>query len=330
MFIRKIACVGYHYTGAGVIDDLFRECDNVYQGTYEAEIRILHDPDGVSDLEYHLVENPHRLSSGLAIKRFIDYAKRNSRQIEKIVGEDWIEIATNYAESLSLIKYHGYVGGDLLFLSPRQRIHFFCRRVVNKLLPKQFLPPKDSNLLPSVITYYSRLDENEFINKTKVFVELLCEKANKDKKEFIMLDQFIGSNYPSRYLRYANDLKAIIVDRDPRDLYISRMLSNDRVLPHNPHEFCIYHRGIRQTKEDFPSDQCLKVNFEDMIYNYDDYVNKVLNFVGVSKEHHVSPLLYFDPNKSIKGTKLWQCHPEYSEEVKIIEKELPEYLYQYK
>ena len=48
--MKKIACVGYHATGAGVIDDLFREFDNVAQGQYEVESRLLQDPDGISDL----------------------------------------------------------------------------------------------------------------------------------------------------------------------------------------------------------------------------------------------------------------------------------------
>lgn len=64
--MKKIACVSYHGTGESVIDDLLCECNNVCHGTYEAELRILHDPDAISDLEYHLVECPHRLSSGLA------------------------------------------------------------------------------------------------------------------------------------------------------------------------------------------------------------------------------------------------------------------------
>ena len=46
--MKKIACVGYHATGAGVIDDLFREFDNVAQGQYEVESRLLQDPDAVS------------------------------------------------------------------------------------------------------------------------------------------------------------------------------------------------------------------------------------------------------------------------------------------
>ena len=81
--MRKIACVGYHATGAGVIDDLFREFDNVAQGTYEVETRLLQDPDGISDLEYYLVDNPHRLNSGYELKRFLTYVKNTTRSYKK-------------------------------------------------------------------------------------------------------------------------------------------------------------------------------------------------------------------------------------------------------
>ena len=326
--MKKIACVGYHYSGAGVIDDLFRECDNVYQGEYEAELRFLHDPDGISDLEYHLVNNPHRLSSGLAIKRFISYAKRNARQINRVVGPDWVKLATAYAEQLALIKYHGYVGGDLLFLTKVEKIRLLYSRIINKVLPPTIRPPKDSNALPSVITYYSRLDEDDFVKYTQEFVERVCKKANKDGKEFCMLDQFVGSNNPERYLRYVNDIKVIIVDRDPRDVYISRTLVNDRVLPKDPNDFCVYYRGIRKRMGRTP-ENCLDVHFEDMIYHYDEYLNKVLSFVGIDKLHHLFPKKYFDPAVSIRGTRLWLDHPEFSEEIKIIERKLSDFLYSY-
>ena len=53
--MKKITCVGYHFTGSGVIDDLLRECDNVSQSESEKECRMLQDPDGISDLVFPLV-----------------------------------------------------------------------------------------------------------------------------------------------------------------------------------------------------------------------------------------------------------------------------------
>ena len=327
--MKKIACVGYHYTGSGVIDDIFRECDNVFQGTYEAEIRMLHDPDGISDLEFHLVENPHRLSSGLAIKRFIAYAKRNARQYKKVVGEAWPSIAIQYAEDLALIKYHGYVGGDMLFFTRWQRIVVLSKRIWRKLLPAKLRGSQDANMIHSVITYYSRLDEKAFLEKTLKFVDGVCAKANKVDKEFIVLDQFIGANNPTRYLRYVDNIKVIIVDRDPRDVYISRISADDRVLPKDPYEFCLYFKSIRIQNNVLKNSNCLYIRFEDLIYDYEASIKKVLNFVGISKEHHINALNYFNPEVSMKNTRLWINNERYVEAVKIIEEQLPEYLYCY-
>ena len=73
----------------------------------------------------------------------------------------------------------------------------------------------------------------------------------------------------------------------------------------------------------------LYVTFEDMIYKYDEMIKTVMDFVDISPEHHVSPKTHFIPTKSINGTRLWERYPQYSDAVKIIEKELPDFLYNY-
>lgn len=327
--MKKITCVGYHYTGSGVIDDLLRECDNVCQGSYEAELKILFEPDGIADLEYHLVDNPTRLGSGLAIKRFMAFAKRNARQFRHVVGDDWDDLATHYAESLALIKYHGYRNSDAAFFTTSQKLTLLYWRVANKLFPKFMRRPKDSNFIPSAITYYSRLDEDTFLSKTMAFVEELCCRTNVSNKEFVVLDQFVEGSNPAKYLRYVSDMKVIVIDRDPRDLYISRIPKNDRNLPKDPHDFCLYYRSIRQRQGEADPATCLYLNFEDMIYHYEENVAKVLDFVGISKEHHVAPRQHFNPSVSIKNTQLWKNSDKYTEAISIIEKELPEYLYKY-
>ncbi len=54
-----------------------------------------------------------------------------------------------------------------------------------------------------------------------------------------------------------------------------------------------------------------------------------MDWLGLTKEQHVSPKSGFDPAKSIKNTKLWISHPEYQKEAEEIAKKLPEYLYDY-
>ena len=324
--MKKITCVGYHETGAGVIDNLFRECDNVAQGAYEAEVRFLHDPDGISDLEYHLVENPHRLSSGLAIKRFIRYAEGQRRQVEKVYGGDWVKDVREFAESLALCKYNGYTLGDLTLLSDFQRMELLAKKAFNRLKPSKYRYPVWHNYLPSIETYYSRMTEEDFLLKVNAFVEAFCRKVNPEGKEYLMLDQFVGANNPARYLRYVSDMKVFIVDRDPRDLFIHLVERKDKVLPKDPEQFCIVYRGIRQTMGEDP-DNVMRVRFEDMIYDYGRSVESAFRFVGIDPSHHVAPGRFFNLEASKKGTRLWQTHPQYMSAVEKIERLLPEFLY---
>lgn len=328
--MKKIACVGYHATGAGVIDDLFREFDNVAQGQYEVECRVLQDPDGIADLEYNLVENPHRLNSGFAVKRFQNYVKRTNRTYKKIFGKRWKELSEAYAHEIVKINYRGYWHGDIWLLNPVLRYYHLFRRALSKIAPPKLKKPAHYNYFPWLHTYHACMEEKEFLECTRNYMDSLCEAMNPHKKEFVLLDQLYAPGNPARYARYIRDTKAIIVDRDPRDVYINQRLAKEHTLPSNPHEFCVVYRDTRVRTSEAPQGTCLYVAFEDMIYHYDEYVKKVMDFVGISEKHHVYKRTRFDPSVSIKNIRQWEKHPEYAEAVKIIEEELPEYLYPFR
>ncbi len=331
--MKKIACVGYHDTGASVIDDIFRECDNVAQGADEGEIRILHDIDGVSDLEYHLVIDPHRLGAGISIKRFIAYAKRLEKLSQKSVGKEWMNIVYRYVESLKDFDFHGYCEWELPYMNNwywKKKI-YWLRKAFNHFMPSSIRHPYWYNYFPNHVTHYAKLNENDFIKKTKIFVEELCKNINTDNLEYVMLDQFVSSHNPGKAMRYIDDIKVIVVDRDPRDIYIHDVkLLKEHVLPANPRDFALQYRKMRILTGEDDKDNVLRVKFEDMIYKYDEYLDVVFNFVGIDRrKHHINPCLFFNPAKSINGTQLWKKYPQYLNEIKIIEKEIPDLLYKF-
>ena len=85
--MKIITNIGYHGTGSGALDDFFREFDNIPCAPSEYECRFLQDPDGISDLEYNLIDNPNRLNSGFALKRYLLFCKNNNRMYKKIFGK---------------------------------------------------------------------------------------------------------------------------------------------------------------------------------------------------------------------------------------------------
>ena len=71
----------------------------------------------------------------------------------------------------------------------------------------------------------------------------------------------------------------------------------------------------------------ISLNFEDLIYKYDETINKIESFVYLGR--HVLPKAKFDPEISKNNTQLDKLYPEYTNDIKKIEKELGEFLYPY-
>lgn len=326
--MKKIACVGYHSTGAGVIDCLFREFDNVTQGTYEVEARMIQDPDCVSDLEYYLVENPHRLNSGFEIKRFKKYVKENSRSYKKIFGNQWETISNQYADSLAEFQYDGYWHGDIWLLSKPLQMYHTIRRGFAKLTPKKYRKPAWYNYFPWLKSYHVNLTEEEFLNKTRIYIDKLAIAANKNNAEYVVLDQLVAPDQLKRQCRYVNDLKVIVVDRDPRDVYIDQMINGNHVLPKDPKQFSEAYKNTRKNMVE-DNESCMLINFEDLIYRYDKSIKSVLEFVGIEKEHHIAPKTIFNPSISIKNTKQWERYPQYNDACEVIVKCLPNMLHRF-
>ena len=74
-----VGVCGCGYTGSGAYVDLLKEYEecNVFD---DFELTIAYVPDGLKDLEYHLVIQPNRfMSSDVAIRRFIKFINGRSK-----------------------------------------------------------------------------------------------------------------------------------------------------------------------------------------------------------------------------------------------------------
>ena len=76
------------------------------------------------------------------------------------------------------------------------------------------------NSLPKEITYCGHPTKEEFLEKTRTYVSQLMEAANPQNAPMLMVDQLVPPSEIWRYLPFFDDIRVIVVDRDPRDLYI--------------------------------------------------------------------------------------------------------------
>ena len=333
--MRIVTCASYYGTGSSAVTDYVGEFDTTTSlGDYE--FRFLHDPEGVADLEYNLVWNHNRHNSGHAIKRFkrlVDFYAGNRlvQKYEPFFDYRWKEIAYRYIDSLTDFSYRGWWQYDLL---DKGMGYYYRKLLVNKLYKMTFGRNTEHvlNVLPNEMTYCGHPTQEEFNQKTKAFLNELFEAGNKENKPFLMVDQLLPSSNLNRYWNFFDDIKVIVVERDPRDMYIlEKLVWKGSVIPTESAElFCKWYRYTRAHRktEQWDAEHCLFVQFEDLIYHYDETTEKIREWIGLDEADHRFKKQKLDPSKSVKNTRLWEKY-DIGDDLKVIEAELAEYLYDY-
>lgn len=335
---KVLTTTGFYGTGSSAVTDLIREYQNVCcQDDYE--VRFLYDPDCISDLEYNLIENPNRHNTGHAIKRFIKqmnmldhvwcfprYSKYFNGIFNEAMNDFYCDI--KLCSYQSAWHYDVYERGKFFYVISRiySNINIQLHKLIGIPLDGRGLVPK------SEMSYIATCDEKTFLEAVKSLTGKIIHSKNEKNKEFVLLDQLVPPSNISRYSRYVDNLKVIVVDRDPRDIYIlEKELWRGTIVPtKNVEIFCKWYKWTRQLyyKDSRPSN-CINLQFEDLIYNYEETVDKIENFFGLKSEDHINKLKFLNPEISKKNTKMWEVYGGYENDLKYIESELSEYCYNF-
>ena len=224
--MRFITCASYYGTGSSAVTDYVSEFDTVYSFTNE-EFRFIQDPDGISDLEFNLVECFNRHNSGHALKRYkrlVDFYCGNALgcKYTTFFGDKWKKYSYEYIDALTDFTYHGWWMYDLY---DRGSFFYFRKRILNKLLHMTIWRgqiDRQYNSMKSEITYGSHPSEEKFLKCTQDYIHNLFNSVVPKNMDILMVDQLLPPMNLQRYLRYFKDpIQVVIVDRDPRDVFIS-------------------------------------------------------------------------------------------------------------
>jgi hypothetical protein len=334
--MKFISCASYYGSGSSVITDFVSEFRTVYSFTDE-EFRFIQDPDGLSDLEYNLVENFNRHNSGHALKRYkklVDFYSGSlfGKKYEGFFHGKWKEQSYEYIDMLTDFTYRGWWQYDLL---DRGKFFYFRKRIINKILKLTVWknqPERTLNTMKNEITYCSHPTEEDFLLCTKKYIETLFSSVCNGEK-CVMVDQIVPPTNLNRYIRYFEDIKIVIVDRDPRDIFVlEKYVWKDGIIPTDVETFCKWFRYTREhrKREIINSESVKYIQFEDMVYKYEETVELLANWLGLDMKDQVKKKKIFDPDKSIKNTQTWKNINVEKEEIEYIERELNEYLYNFR
>lgn len=334
--MRKIIVpTGYMGSGSSAVTDLvaeFKDCQNDY-GDYE--YIFLHSPNGLFDLEDKLLYGNTALRSDEAIRTFKTHMQKLYDKkfwwvgnYKKIIGPKFMDVTNEYINSLIDFNVDSYY---YMHEEPNSK-------VVAKLLmrkPVKMLS-KNKNKFKPVLryndgVYLSFPTKEEFYKKSHDYIYNVLDLIGEGN---LVLDQLLVPFNLYRVDNYFdNDLKVIVVERDPRDVFIINKYvwpsKNLEVpMPKDVHEFCKYYKKMRESEIKTKSNKVLRIKFEDLIYKYDDEVKKIMKFLDFKEIDHINKKKRFIPELSIKNTQLFN-DDRYIEEIKIVEKELKDYLYKF-
>jgi len=324
-------CVsGYGKSGSGACIDLLSEFEHI--GGIDKEFRMAKDPYGLLDLELSIVDNWEFVRHNAAINDFLKYCsmlgrgggvfQKTGKNFDKLLDVDLMKESIKYIDKMTDFKY---VGDTLL---NRYYLNVF-RSIQQRLKSKLGM----SNAVPM---YFSRPTSEKFINETRLYLRNIFKNyaANNGLKK-IIIDQSIPPINIKKTLRYFDNAKLIIVDRDPRDIYATminegRLLGADILNNQSAEKYIRWHHALRRkTNHDVNNhllkNKVLRLNYEDFFLNYEDTVDKLKFFLEVDYNHKYKNTRFkMDSKNNYVG--IWKLIPEQDIMLQI-KKELGEYCY---
>lgn len=328
-----VGVCGYGFSGSGAVIDLLSTYNTVTVAS-ESELSIIYKPDGIDDLKRALVDNPVRYySSDTAIRRFMRYMKRSAKEFDQRTEGAFSLICNEYIESLIQVRWQGstmahYYQDNGMEYILRQRLLRGLRRRFEKYFGPICRPfPPDKEM------YYSVMDEQEFMTLSRAFLMRIINAMlqNKEKNSHIVVDQLFSADNPERDLDYFEDVKAIVVSRDPRDLYIlskTRTGMDGRFIPYDSvYAYVQYYKGLMKGNKAEENKRVHSIHFEDLIYKAQETRTKIEDFLDLKGSRYTEGA--FSPEKSINNTQLFLKFPQFKEDIRIIEGELSLYLYNF-
>lgn len=324
-----IGVCGYGYSGSGAFLNLLQEYSNV-SVLEEPEFDFVYMPDGLEDLYYHLCLNPVRyLSGNTAIKRYINFVDKcnGPNSGYRIFSKNKFKrLSYEYINSLIQVSWKGIDEYEKINSSFIKR-NLNYRAIYKVISRLEHLINQKIELTPYSQMFLS-VDPENFIEYSQEYIINLIRSSGVDSKKILVLNQPFPSNNPSQYYKYYIAPNALIIDRDPRDLYILAkkvLLNFGSFIPSRKVEdFIVYYQKTHKYIGN-KDDSVVFMNFEDLIYKYDETVEYLESKYNLGD--HYKKYNSFDPAISINNTQLFLKYPEYEADIKVIEQRLSDYLF---
>lgn len=312
---------GFGHSGSGVYVDLMTEISNstvvgIYdyfekrekiKDLYDMEVNFFRGASGVLDLENAF--SSEKRNGSLVLNNFISSCEYLHKYCNsKFYDDTFIKISYDFIDKIIESK---------------------------ELIEKQLIDSSNTSLSQNRKYYYilKNIGLKEYRKIAKNYIYSVLVRLNP--KKFLVLDQFVTRldlNNNNDYIcnitpEYLDNLKILCSYRDPRDVYVTGVMLNETWIPKDKELFVKWFKSHHV--EDIikiKSDNFFVYRFEEMVLNYDNFLDEFYSFLGINKELHVFKKRFFDPFLSSKNIGLYKNYNNI-DSIKYIENNLPEFCF---
>lgn len=326
-----IGACGFGSTGSSAVTDYLKEYDS-FQVIDKIEFNWVSGVDGLIDLDFH-VNHPHNRTSDSirAIDRYRTMCNGMAKKLSRagVPSEKFVQLTNDFLDSIITTSWDWSLHHGDKNLADKIRKSLYARfSIVSKWEVKH---GRHWEGYPLDKVYLSVMPKG-FDEKARKHVHDILLAMGADFSRPIILDQPFAGNNPQACFKFFEDPYAVVVDRDPRDNYVfakTKLLGRFHLMPiNNVEDFVKYYRALRKNQPySEPHERVLCIKFEDMVYYYDKTTAKLRDFFNLPD--NPNPKSIFDPAISLPNTQVWKRYPQFQKDIEYIEKELPEYLFDY-
>ncbi len=333
-----VTLCGYVATGSSAVFDLLREYEGLTTGVIDNalyEHLVFLTPGGLFDLEDRLIVGNNRHHSDAALHTFVEEMDRLNRgdfrwcgNLSAITNGEFEVIYRRFVDSLIDCIVDAHWSYHLLPADNAARMDKtgFVNRLRKRLAPNPSKPKRQRYRYKDGI-WYSFVTPERFYKLGHQFVMDYLSCIAGGKSGDLLVNKMVLPHNLKRLERYhLSDIRTIVVDRDPRDVYCFINQIKRTQIPKTPEDFIKYWTWQRSS-EVIVEKNVLRIRFEDLVYRYDDTVAEIEQFLGLSPAQHVRLREFFNPDVSRKNTRLFTAPDINQEHIALIADSLEQHLY---
>lgn len=344
----NVAVVGFYGTGSSALIDFLREFDRCgvaldrdAKGALRPYEHVpFYTSGGLFEFGELMTNVNSAYGSDMIINKFIDSVDRlNDNNFVSFGSYRWLtgnrfkEISEEFLEQLGVYEANGATSEHKVktrFSLVMVLLQFAAKIVFGRPVYRW----GKKNIYDNKPTMFGMPDKETFYRAAKQYVKKYFDICAQENKDVMVYDQLVCPQHTTLLDNYFDDsFKVITVHRDCRDIYsLSKYFWSkppygfSAPLPTDIDRFADYWEKNTTYKE---HKNLKRVQFEDLIYHYDETTAEIMEFLGLDEKDHIRKKQYFNPEFSIKNTQSFLMNEETKLEAEEIAKKLPKSVYDF-